>query len=409
MERAETLCRLSSSLRALPPAETLARARAMASRTGISRVTEITHLDKVGVPVFASVRPGSRPGSLCVHAGKGLRPVEARVGAYMEAIEFAFAELGASTVKPVTATARDVIDGRTRPDAILDVCPIVGVEVDLDAPLTCVEADEIVSSKRCLIPAELVFHPADPALGAAYFGSSTNGLGSGNTVLEATVHALAEVIERDVRSFHAIKDTSSVVMLASLPPSLQPVIAAIHAAGLSVVVKYMDNVFELPCFMAAVAEASSGTPIYVSGGYACHPLKDIAVTRAICEALQSRLSFIHGARDDLEDHYARFVGMDETERAEYARDLVEQLSTSGPPRSFEEIRDGAGTIDGLDGALEILVRALRAAGMMRICRVTFTTPDDPLHVVRVVVPGLEFFTFAAPRLGVRLRDHVGRV
>ena len=82
--------RLSSSLRELPLNETLRRARGMARGLGISRVTDITRLDRVGVPVYVSIRPGAQPGSLCVNAGKGMHPLEAQVGAYMEAIEFAF-------------------------------------------------------------------------------------------------------------------------------------------------------------------------------------------------------------------------------------------------------------------------------------------------------------------------------
>ena len=61
-----------------------------------TRVTDITRLDWAGVPVYASIRPEAYPGSLCVNAGKGVTPLEAQVGAYMEAIEYAFAEYGRS-------------------------------------------------------------------------------------------------------------------------------------------------------------------------------------------------------------------------------------------------------------------------------------------------------------------------
>lgn len=378
----------------------------MAARVGISRVTDITRLDRVGVPVCASIRPGARAGSLCVNAGKGLVPLEAKVGVYMEAIEFACAELGNSHVRPLQATARDILDGRTRPEAILDFCPVVGASIELNAPLMCVEAEELVSSGHCLIPSELVFHPYDPALGSSYFGSSTNGLSSGNSVLEASVHALSEVIERDVRSFHSIKDTSAIVKLGSLPISLARVLRDVSAANLIIFVRYLDNVFQLPCFATTVADEGSTDPIYVSGGYACHPSKEIAVTRSICEALQSRLSFIHGAREDLVDHYARFAGMDSRKRADYARDLVAQVSTAHSSLEFAEIPDCEGALDSIESSLDILVSSLRSAGMRKICRVTFTTPQDPLQVIRMVVPGLEFFTAAAPRFGLRLSEYV---
>jgi ribosomal protein S12 methylthiotransferase accessory factor len=40
---------------------------------GISRVTDITAMDRLGLPVFASIRP--RGLALCVNAGKGMKPV----------------------------------------------------------------------------------------------------------------------------------------------------------------------------------------------------------------------------------------------------------------------------------------------------------------------------------------------
>ena len=65
-------------------------ARTLMSELGISRVMDITRMDRLGLPVFASVRP--RGARLRVHAGKGIRPEEAEVGALMEAVEFAVAE-----------------------------------------------------------------------------------------------------------------------------------------------------------------------------------------------------------------------------------------------------------------------------------------------------------------------------
>src|SRR5208282_6051864 len=102
---------LSSSMRTSTPEATLARAKSRAGALGITRVTDITRLDHVGIPVYASIRPGAAAGSLCVNAGKGFHPIEAEVGAYMEAIEFALAEPGASHVALVRATAGDVLDG----------------------------------------------------------------------------------------------------------------------------------------------------------------------------------------------------------------------------------------------------------------------------------------------------------
>ena len=397
----------SSSFRAERLEVTLARARSVARQLGISRVTEITRLDCVGVPVFASIRPNAQPGSLCVNAGKGISPAEAQVGAYMEAVEFAFAEYNRSSLEVRIATPRDIYDSRTRSEAILDFCPVMGAEVELDGPIACVEAAYICSGEKFLVPAELVFHPFPSELGGnCYFGSSSNGLCSGNSILEATVHGLAEVIERDICSFQSIKDQSDLVANGSLPPPIGDIASRVCSVGMNLYVRHLKNIFEIPYFMAVVAESESNNPIYISVGYGCHPSSQIALTRAVCEALQSRLSFIHGGRDDLIGRYERFEGWSAQARRLYAEKLLAGVSRNGSSIQFGSICDYADVTPDLESALDVLLTALAKNGFEHVLRVIYTPKDFPLPVVRILVPGLECFSETTARIGLRLRDYV---
>ena len=244
-------------------------------------MTDITRLDTVGVPVFASIRPDARPGSLCVNTGKGLRMDEACVGAYMEAIEFAFAEFNRSGLPVVEVPAEEVYEGPARPESILDFCPQMGMGIPLEVPLPCVEAHDIETGERFLVPAELVFLPFPAAEGSPrYFGANSNGLASGNTVLEATVHGLAEVIERDICSFYQMDDESALVMPDTLPASLRTVVRRIAHAGLTLYVRSVADSFGIPFFTATVVDGHRINPIFVNGGQGCHPSPDVAVTRA---------------------------------------------------------------------------------------------------------------------------------
>lgn len=397
---------LNSSLRAEPPRVTLRRARAVAARLGISRVTDITRLDWAGVPVYASVRPEALPGSLCVNAGKGLTPLEAQVGAYMEAIEYAFAEYGRSRLRVVRATPRDVLDGRTRPDAVLDFCPVMGAEVALDEEMECVEAEDVLTGERLLVPAELIFLPTPAHFRGRYFGSTSNGLASGNTLLEATVHALAEVIERDICSFQSVDDRSVLVEPLSLPPPVSDIARSLAPKGLELHVRQLENEFRMPFFSAAVAETEGFDPVYVSAGFGCHPSRQIALTRAVCEAFQSRLSFIHGGRDDLNERHERFEGWASKRRARYAARLLAKFKGGRRRVRFEETVDHAEVLDGLESAFRVLLGALARNGFRRVLRVSYTPADFQLQVVRVLVPGLECFTETTTRVGARLRDYV---
>lgn len=398
---------LSSSLRAESLEVTLARARSVAAQLGIARVTEITRLDMVGVPVFAGIRPAALPGSLCVNAGKGMSVAEARVGAYMEAIEFAFAEFGRSALTLKTVPAREVFEGPDRADSILDFCPFMEAEIELDEPMACVEAVDIRTGEIFLVPAELVFLPFPQSPDTpSYFGSNSNGLCSGNSILEATIHGLAEVIERDCLSFMLVDDQSQLVPTETLPQHLQGVLESVYAAGLQLYVRFQTNVFGVPFFRAVVAEQSSTNPIYISDGFGCHLSKDIAATRAVCEALQSRLSFIHGGRDDLIRRYELFAEMSDSQRLTYAERLQREVSRSDTIINFEKIPDSSDSITDLPSALELMLARLGRNGIRRVLRIVFTPEDYPLQVVRVVAPGLECFNHKTVRIGPRLRDYV---
>src|SRR3954464_11269314 len=76
--------------RAVPPAETLARARPPMARMGITRLGNITGLDRIGIPVAVAVRPNSR--SVSVSQGKGRELAQAMASALMEACEGFHAE-----------------------------------------------------------------------------------------------------------------------------------------------------------------------------------------------------------------------------------------------------------------------------------------------------------------------------
>lgn len=401
---------LGSSVRSVPAEVTLARARRLARALGVTRVTDITRLDRVGLPVYASIRPGAAEGSLCVNAGKGLRAIEAEVGATMEAIEFALAEPGASHVEPRWATARDVLDGRARPEAILDLCPRAGATVHLDAPMPCVRAEEITTGAQTLLPAETVFLPFRPAGArgrrrASLFGTSSNGLASGNTVEEATVHALCEIVERDVRSFQALRDTGAPVDLRSVGADpVATLVDAIRAAGLALRVRTADQGLGVPFFAAMLHDPEAVTPQLLNAGYGCHPSRAVALVRAVTEAAQGRLTVIHGGRDDLVDHAARFAGWTAARKRARVAELLAGMAR-GRPVALASLPDLSAEATTVEGCLRVLLRRLRAGGFDRAYRVVFTRAGDDLHVVRVVVPRMESLSPGIPRVGPRLRDH----
>src|SRR5207249_672191 len=74
------------SERAVSSQETFARAACIAAAKGVTRLADITGLDRLGIPVFSAIVPKSDD-TISVYNGKGLLPIDARTGALMESIE----------------------------------------------------------------------------------------------------------------------------------------------------------------------------------------------------------------------------------------------------------------------------------------------------------------------------------
>lgn len=377
----------------------------MATRVGVSRVTDTTRLDTIGIPVFASIRPTAVDGSLCVNAGKGVRLIEAEVGAYMEAIECAVAEPIRQHRAIFAAEPNEVLGGGQSRAILADFCPIHGIEMPLAGPIDCVSAEDLVTRSEVLVPAELVFLPYTPRHGGAIFGTSSNGLASGNTVAEATLHGLLEVIERDITSFHYVLDTSKCLLGDTVPDVSREQIEKIRTAGLDICIREMPNVFRIPTFSAEILDAGSVGPVGISGGFGCHTLPEVALIRAITEAVQSRLTAIHGGRDDLERPEARISHLEAGDEEEVAFSRFQSLQASSDRAHFDA-NAGMRAPTSIEDALGDVIDRLLECGIRHVCRIILTAPDEEVCVVRVIVPKLEYFEPHFPRIGPRLLNYM---
>ena len=99
-----------------PPRRRLKRIGPLTSQMGITRVANITGLDRIGVPVVMVCRPNSR--SIAVSQGKGLDLAAAKASGLMEAVETFHAETITSSLK--LGTYREL--GRTHP--LVDVAAL---------------------------------------------------------------------------------------------------------------------------------------------------------------------------------------------------------------------------------------------------------------------------------------------
>lgn len=402
--------RLNSSLRVRSIADTLKLAKELAPTRGITRVTDTTPLDRIGIPVYASVRPDAAKGSLCVSAGKGLLPEEAQIGAYMEAIEFSFAEEGRSHVQFKEVRIADMLVGYGDQFEFGDFCPLMGRTGGDDEVIKVVGAELVGSGAAVLVPAELVFLPFENAGPDIKFGRGTSsGLASGNSVLEASVHALAEIIEHDIASFEFIRDTSRLVAIGSLPATLSALVQKIARADFQVYLRNVENCFGIPYFHAVIIENSVQAAVNICGGYGAHPIREVAAVRALTEAAQSRLSTIHGGRDDLTKYPETWAAQGRERELEALAAYRAELGDSSRMIDFEAIPDWSDQVSDVDSAWTAMVGALAKIGIDQIARVEFTEPHHHLHVVKLVIPKMEACSADIMRFGPRLRSYVNQL
>lgn len=369
------------------PEETWERIRPLFPAVGITRVADVTGLDCIGIPVCNAIRPSAR--SLSVSQGKGIGLAQARVSAAMEAIELYHAERAAE--EAIRATRRRLGTGRAVDPAALSVLP--GASGDLSArEMRWIEGEDLLGGGPVWVPADAV--SCDLTLGAASDGvllTSSNGLGSGNHAAEAQLHGLCEAIERDQTCLHdaagahlghepALIDTATVD-----DPACRTLIGRIEAAGIRVFAWQQEGDIAVPSFGAAIADGAEtpmpGGPIGTFQGYGCHPDRGIALSRAITEAVQARLTYISGARDDLyRDDYLLI------QSRRNRRSWLAWLARERPSRSFRDVPDMAGGDVGED--LERVLAVVERAGFGQVAAVNLTLPGIGIPVVRMLVPGM---------------------
>ena len=77
----------------MAPEETIKNVESKLRVAGVTRVAEITHLDRVGIPVYSAIRPGAAEGAVSIYAGKGATKSQAKASAMMESFERYSAEI----------------------------------------------------------------------------------------------------------------------------------------------------------------------------------------------------------------------------------------------------------------------------------------------------------------------------
>ena len=272
---------------------------------------------------------------------------------------------------------------------------------------------ELRSEEQVWVPACAVLKPRRGDRGPRVLRGSTNGLASGNTIEEAVCHGLAEVIERDawtlaivrgmlvpriralasairagstgppsdIRDVTPQSELFPIIDIKTLPDMASSLARRFADAGVRLVIRDITTDLEVPTFVAAGWETIGGGT-HFHNGLGTHPDARVAVTRALTELAQSRLTIFQGVREDIDRVAARDGLVDRPSQSLWF--------ANGPLKSFAAVRSHR-SHDILNDIL-FMSHQIESVGLNEVIAVDLTRSEVGFPVVKVIVPGLEHWS-----------------
>lgn len=314
--------------------------------------------------------------ALSVHQGKGASPSDAKLGALLEAVESHRAE----AVVPAGPMCRfaDLQPGE-RAASLSDFARHRDTPPSVDDEYEWLEACDLAGGGRIHLPFDLVSLDFTRGL-PSRFDRTSSGLAAGASRGEAIVVALHEAIERDAvaewKVGGVLACTADGLDFETVPFEwLQAWRSRLAAAGIGLRAYHVPSITRTPTFVCELNDPGNDrAPYRATYGSGAHSIPEIALFRALAEAIQSRATWIAGAREDrLGSQYAAA-----------ARGATIAFGLPLPPdwrgRQWETIEPGPADV-------EKLVTVLAKAGHPRIAVYDLGTLED-FHLVKLWVCGL---------------------
>lgn len=379
--------------RTTSPSDTLKRITPYLQHAGITRIANITGLDRIGIPVTISIRPKNK--SLCTSSGKGTTLEQAFVSAAMESLEFFHAE---NLNLDCFVATYDELQLKYQ---MINLNHFLLRKYSLFHPQLRIKwlmGFDIVNQKEVPVPFEIItmdFHAINAKGNIPYFQTGSNGLASGNHLLEAIISAIYEIIERDAITINKIKEQNGYklenIITETIPyEKVQLLLEQFQKAKIFAVIFNLTLDLKVPTFGALIYDEQSKN-IGSFSGYGTHLNPEIAMLRALTEAAQNRCVYISGARDNIFSHDVlkskNSAGI--TPNKKSGIDIMAyNFVDESDPISFES-------------DLKKIIYKLQDIQLTQIIVVDLTMPEFNLPVVKVVIPGLEGYISELYSPGIR--------
>ncbi|MBO6274002.1 MAG: YcaO-related McrA-glycine thioamidation protein [Methanobrevibacter sp.] len=384
--------------RIIPPNETIKNNEEKCKIAGITRITEITHLDRIGLPVFSAIRPTSQDGAISIYGGKGISSEHAKASAMMEGFERYSAEkqcenLVTGTVSEISSKGNTIdVESLNLPkDFKKENIELFNLEWNI--------CHDLISGDDYYVPSNAIYHPyvLEDNSCQSLFKSNTNGLASGNSLEEAILHGMFEVIERDAWSIFELthKNYKQIDLDSIESETVNDAISKFSENDIKI--KLMD--FTADVNIPTIAASADDTLLKDAGlltlGIGTHLDPEVAVLRALTEVAQSRATQIHGAREDtVRADFARTAGYERMKRINkyYFQEEDEKIRLS-------DIENRS--TDSITKDIDIVLDELKSNEIEHVLYYDLTRPELNVNVVRVIIPTMELYSIDPSRAGYR--------
>jgi ribosomal protein S12 methylthiotransferase accessory factor len=361
----------------------------------VTRIAEITHLDRLGIPVYSAIRPGAAEGAVSIYAGKGATKNQAKASAMMEAFERYSAEINIEDAQMFETGLYGEIEGAINPETL--ILPQQSYKPD-ETRLDWVKTVDVTDDEEYLAPVNAIYHPYIPRGGAVLFKSNTNGLASGNRIEEAVYHGITEVVERDAWSIFEAKKKcrGEVVCDGTENPLIRDMLHKFDQSEIEVKLLDLTADVDITTIAAVADDTVLRDPALLSLGVGTHLNPEVAVIRALTEVAQSRATQIHGTREDTN----RAVFMRKAGYERMKRINKHWFSDSHKLIDISRIKDKSKPTFKED--IETCVNILKKNGFDKIYYTDLTRREIEIPVARVIIPGMEVYSVDTERMGKRL-------
>lgn len=312
--------------KAAHPRETIARVKECLQKANLDILKETIRIDKerLGIPVYISVCGAEARGTIGTHKqmGKGASPEQAEASSLMELMErfslFSFIK-GSFVCAEANALEGDKVPFEhivksVHDHGLLDNRKEFSRAMELwsTLPFFWTQAFDITNQKNVWIPIQWF-----------YSLNEFNGSSSGNTLAEATVQGICELVERHVSSVitNGRILTPGVNTAAATDPTAKDLLAKYESKGIRVFLKDFTMDMGIPTVGALAIDPSTfpdRSEIVYTAGTATDPEK--ALIRALTEVAQL------GGDFDTDGKYAE-SGLPKFSRLDEAGYVIENGTT----------------------------------------------------------------------------------